>query len=116
MKDSIDLSSILAAVEGDTTRRLRVFALLGLGIVDSISNGVMSTTDAVNVFFNAQNCHTTKKILRHDTADEVMGRGVQLPDLFEALAEPEAQQEFQREIAAIRSLCLQLLTLHLAVA
>jgi hypothetical protein len=34
---------------------------------------------------------------------------VQLPDVFEALPTEEAQQELQRELAAMRSLSLKLL-------
>jgi uncharacterized protein involved in exopolysaccharide biosynthesis len=49
-------------------------------------------------------------------ADEVMSRGVQLPDLFEALPAEQAQREFQRELAAMRSLCLQLLQRRRSVA
>ncbi len=38
-----------------------------------------------------------------------MGRGVQLPDLFEALPAEQAQRECQRELAAMRAACLKLL-------
>jgi len=38
-----------------------------------------------------------------------MSHGIQLPDLFEVLPPEEAQREFQRELATIRSLCLTLL-------
>jgi hypothetical protein len=38
-----------------------------------------------------------------------MSHGVQLPDLFEALPMAEAQREFQRELAIMRTLCLKLL-------
>ena len=38
-----------------------------------------------------------------------MSRGVQLPDLFDALPAEEAQQEYQRELAAMHSLCLKLI-------
>lgn len=50
-----------------------------------------------------------RKHLRNKTADAVMSHGVQLPDLFEALPTAEAQREFQRELATMRSLCLKLL-------
>lgn len=115
MKDNINLAELLAGVNGDDSRRLGIFALLALGMVESLANGALSTADAVNVFFNAQNCLYVRKKLRHDVADEVMSHGVQLPDLFEALSEQESQQEFQRELGAMRSLCLQLLDLHRAV-
>jgi hypothetical protein len=116
MRDSIDLSQLLAGIADDAPRRLGVFALLGLGIVESLANGALSSADAVRVFFGAQNCLYVRKKLRDDLADEIMSHGVQLPDLFEALSEQEAQREFQRELGTMRSLCLRLLDLHRAVA
>ncbi|MCP4549192.1 MAG: hypothetical protein GY835_22290 [bacterium] len=47
--------------------------------------------------------------MKDETADEVMSRGVQLPDLFEALPAEIAQQEYQRELVAMHSLCLKLI-------
>jgi hypothetical protein len=38
-----------------------------------------------------------------------MSRGVQLPDLFDALPAEQAQREFNRELAALRNLSLELL-------
>jgi hypothetical protein len=38
-----------------------------------------------------------------------MSRGTQLPDLFEGLPSDQALREFQHELVAMRSLCLQLL-------
>ena len=116
MKDNIDLSALLAGVDGGAARRLSLFALLGLGMVESLANGALSTADAVRVFFNAQNCLYVRKKLRDKVADEVMSHGVQLHDLFEALPERESQQEFQRELGTMRSLCLRLLDLDRAVA
>ncbi len=66
-------------------------------------------SNAVRFFFHAENCLFVRQRLRDRTADEVMSRGVQLPDLFEALPVKEAQREFQRELATVRSLCLTLL-------
>jgi hypothetical protein len=34
---------------------------------------------------------------------------MQLPDIFDALSAEEAQQEFQRELATMRLLCLKFL-------
>ncbi len=45
-----------------------------------------------------------------------MSRGVQLPDLFEALPVEEAQREFQHELQALRSLCFKLLQRRRSVA
>jgi hypothetical protein len=116
MKNTIELSSLLASVEGDVSRRLGLFALLTLGIVESLTNGALSSLDATRHFFNAENCQFVRKKLRNKIADEIMGHGVQLQDLFEALSEVEAQQEFQRELGSIRSLCLRLLDQHQLVA
>jgi hypothetical protein len=41
-----------------------------------------------------------------------MSRGVQLPDIFDALPPEAAQQEFLKELALIRSLCLKLLAIQ----
>jgi hypothetical protein len=116
MKESIRLSGLLAKVEGDAIRVPEIFAILALGIVESLANGALSSADAIKVFFNAENCLFVRKKLRDETADEIMSRGVQLEDLFETLPEQEAQQEFQRELSAIRSLCLELIGQHRAVA
>jgi len=116
MKNSIDLSEILASVEGDGSRQLGLFALLNLGIVESLANGALSSLDATRFFYNAQNCLYVRKKLADKSADEIMSHGVQLQDLFEALPEQEAQQEFQRELASIRSLCFRLLGQHQLVA
>jgi hypothetical protein len=47
--------------------------------------------------------------LRSKVADKIMGHGVQLPDLFDALPIEEAHREFHRELAIMRALCLKLL-------
>lgn len=116
MNDSIQLSGLLTNASGSPPRQLEVFALLGLGMVESLASGALSSDEAVAVFFNAENCVFVRKQLRDKVADEVMSHGVQLRDLFEALSEKEAQQEFQRELAVIRSLCLQLLDRFRAAA
>src|SRR5439155_4888188 len=103
----IELSGLMAGIDGGVASQLRVFALLGLGMVESLANATLSTADAVSMFFNAQNCLYVRKKLRHNLADEVMSRGVQLHDLFEALPEQEAQEELQRELETMKSLCLQ---------
>ena len=115
MNDSIDLPELLTP-HVKAARRRGVFALLGLGMVESLSSGAISTSEAVRLFFHAENCHYVHKRMRDNVADEFMSRGVQLPDLFDALSEREAQQEFQRELSNMRSLCLRLLAQPRAVA
>jgi hypothetical protein len=116
MRHGIDLSDLLASIDGDVPSRLGLFALLGLGMIESLANGALSANDATRLFFHAQNCLYVRKRLRAKLADEFMSHGVQLQDLFEALAEQEAQREFQHELAVMRALCLRLLDQHRAVA
>ncbi len=116
MSSMIDLSELLSGTGGDGPRRLGLFALLTLGITESLASGTLGSGDATRLFFHAQNCLYVRKRLRNEIADEIMSHGVQLQDLFEALSEQEAQKEFQRELGAIRSLCLRLLDQHQLVA
>jgi hypothetical protein len=116
MRKSIDLSRLLSSMEEDPSRQLGLFALVNLGVVELLANGALSAAEAIPFFFNAQNCLYARKQLRHKLADAIMSHGVQLEDLFEALPEKEAQQEFQRELRTLRSLALQLLDQHELVA
>jgi hypothetical protein len=109
MSDPVRLEALLSEAGKERPDRLAVFALLSLGIIESLTSGVLSPSDAVQVFFTADNCLSVRAQLRNKAADEVMGRGVQLPDLFEVLPAEQAQRECQRELAAMRSACLKLL-------
>ena len=109
MYHSMSLKTLLAAPNESPGQQLTLFALLTLGILESLAHGLLSATDALRVFFHAANCLFVRKHLRDKTADTVMSHGVQLPDLFEALPTVEAQREFQRELATMRALCLKLL-------
>jgi hypothetical protein len=116
MQKPMNLQQVLNAAGADSARQLELFAILTLGIMESLENGVLSPAEAITVFFNLENCRFVRDNLPAKAADEVMGRGVQLPDLLEALDAEEAPKEFQREIAAIRRLCLGLLEEHRLVA
>jgi hypothetical protein len=116
MREGVRLESILARAGGEPSDRLAVFALLCLGVLESLTSGVLSAADAVRSFFHADNCLFVRKQLRDKAADEIMGRGAQLPDLFDALPVEEAQREFQHETSAIRTLCLKLLERKRSVA
>lgn len=109
MKQSIQLQAILSESGSATSQQLALFGFLTLGVVESLVSGSLSAAEAVRLFFFAENCQFVRQKLRDRLADEVMSRGVQLPDLFEVLPAKEAQREFQRELVAIRSLCLSLL-------
>ena len=102
----MDLRSVLSVTNGHSTA---LFALLNLGLIESLANGMVSPDEAIRAFYNAENCLYVRKCLRQKIAAEVMSRGTQLPDLFEALPADEALREFHHELATMRSLCLRLL-------
>jgi len=83
-----------------------LFAVVALGIIDSLSAGALTPTDAIKAFFHAKNCRFVRSKLRDKRADEVMGRGVQLADLFDAMPVEEAHREFQHELQAMKVLCI----------
>ncbi|MEO6726746.1 MAG: hypothetical protein ABIU20_11155 [Blastocatellia bacterium] len=109
MNSSIQLKNLLSETGRAPDRQLDLFALISLGVLESLSNGLISATDAVRLFFNAENCLFVQKFMGGKIADEVMSHGVQLPDLFEALPTEEAHREFRHELATMHSLCLKLL-------
>jgi hypothetical protein len=116
MQKPIKLQLVLDPVGADSARKLELFALLTLGIIESLENRLLSPAQAITVFFNLENCRFVRDNLPAEGADHVMGRGVQLPDLLDALNPEDAHKEFQREVAAIRRLCLGLLGEHRLVA
>ncbi len=85
------------------------FVALNFGMLGELADGSLSAAEAVRVFFHAENCLFVRKQLQDRRADEVMSRGVQLPDLFDTLPAQEAQRAFHRELAVIRALCRTLL-------
>lgn len=109
MQNNMSFETLLATLREMPAQRSALFALLTLGIIESLANGLLGATDALRVFFHAENCFFVRKQLRDKTADKIMSHGVQLPDLFEALPAEEAHREFQRELATMRALCLKLL-------
>lgn len=116
MNNKLSFESVVASSGKTPKQQAALFALLNLGLIESLANGLMSTTDAVRIFFHADNCLFVRKRLRVKTADEIMSHGVQLPDLFDALPPEEAQRQFQRELAIMRSLCMKLLDARRLVA
>jgi len=108
MKQMIDLRIALTDGRNDAGRQLPIFALLNLGIIQSLLCGVISAEDAIQLFYNAENCLYVRRHLRNKIADAIMSHGVQLPDLFESLPAAEAHREFTSELETIRSLCLKL--------
>jgi len=109
MNTTMSLQTLLVASGGTPAQQVVLFALLTLGIIESLANGLLSATNALRVFFHTENCLFVRKQLREKTADAIMSHGVELPDLFDVLPTEEAHREFQRELAIMRTLCLKLL-------
>jgi hypothetical protein len=116
MNEAMSLETLVASPGKPRVRQLDLFALLGLGIIESLTSGLLSPPDALRVFFNAENCLFVRRRLRAKAADEFMSRGGQLADLFDALPKQRADREFQRELETMRSLCLKLLKAKRRVA
>lgn len=109
MKNRLQSRMVLSAEAGNLLQQLELFALVNLGLAQSLASGVLSPTEAVERFYHAENCLYVKKHFRKKEANAIMSRGVQLPDLFEALPPKDAQREFCHELETIRALCLKLL-------
>ncbi len=105
MIKSFDLPSLSAR----QTQPVALFAVAALGILDSLAAGSMTPTEAIQAFFHAKNCRFVRSKLRDRRADEVMGRGAQIADLFDVLPVEEAHREFQHELSAMKALCHELL-------
>lgn len=112
MKQVFDLATITAGQQ----QPLALFAVTTLGIVESLAAGSLTPNQAVQAFFHGKNIQYVKKKLRDDRATEIMGRGVQLADLFDAMPVEEAHREFQHELHAIKALCYEVLESERAVA
>lgn len=109
MKQSHPFRVILSEQIGSLTQQLELFALVNLGLVQSMASGVLTPTEAVERFYHARNCLYVQKHFRRKEAQIIMSRGVQLPDLFDCLPPEEAQRELYHELETMRSLCLKLL-------
>ena len=109
MKQTYNLETLLTAASPDQGDRLAFFALVNLGFIESLANGMRSAAEAVGRFYSADNCLFVRKVLKDKTADRVMSHGVQLPDLFDGLPTEEAQREFLHELTTMKALCLKLM-------
>ena len=116
MKQGSPFRVVLSEASSSPTEQLEYFALVNLGLAESLASGVFSATEAIQRFYHAANCLYIRKHLRSKEANAIMSHGVQLPDLFEFLPAEEAQREFSHELGAIRSLCLRLLENERAVS
>ncbi len=109
MNNKIDLRILLSNSDRTPDEKLTLFVWLNLGIIESLTNGLLTATQAVRIFFNAENCLFVRQGIAERNADVIMSHGVQLADPFDALPSEEAQLEFQRELATMRALCLNIL-------
>src|SRR4051794_13930022 len=109
MKQHHSFRIVLSTTSGTMAQQRELFALLNLGLVQSLASGVLSPTEAVERFYHAENCLYVQKHFRQTEANAIMSHGVQLPDLFAWLSPEEAQREFYHELETIRGLCLKLL-------
>lgn len=82
MTNKIQLKTVLSETGGVSAPQFTLFALLSLGILDSLTSGLLSATDTLQFFFHAENCLFVHQHLHNRNADEVMRHGVQLPDPF----------------------------------
>jgi intracellular sulfur oxidation DsrE/DsrF family protein len=112
MKQVFDLAKITAGQH----EPVPLFAVTCLGIIESLVAGSLTPTQAIHVFFHGKNIRFVKSKLADDRASEIMGRGVQLGDLFDAMSMEEAHREFQHELQAMKSLCYELLEVERAAA
>jgi len=70
--------------------KLQLFALLNLGIIQSLASGVLSATEAVQHFYHAHNClYYIQEVFGDSVANSIMSHGVQLPDIFDCLSAEE---------------------------
>jgi hypothetical protein len=109
------LGEVLSGSNRSPAKRLTLFAWISLGLIESLARGLIGPSEAVRLFFTVDNCSVVRKLLGR-TADEIMSRGVQLPDVFEALPMEKAHCEFQRELNTMRTLCQKLVDTRKLVA
>jgi len=112
MKQVFDLATITSGQQ----EPLALFAVTSLGIIESLVAGSLTPTQAIRAFFHGKTIRFAKAKLGDDRASEIMGRGVQLADLFDALPVEEAHREFQHELQAMKALCNELLEAERAAA
>ncbi len=104
MRQNQQLHVVFSEVTWGQTQQLQFFALLNLGIIQSLASGVLSATEAVQHFYHADNCLYIQKNLSDSVANSIMSHGVQLPDIFDCLSAEEAQREFLHELEIILGL------------
>jgi hypothetical protein len=92
-------------------QKLAMFAGLNLAILSSIDSKGEAIPSVTAGFYHAANCLYVKRSIKDKNANELMSRGVQLPDLFDALPRGQAEGELKREMNAMRAICYKLLAI-----
>ena len=105
----IDLESLFGRSGLKSRQVLEAFGVLNLGFIESLRSGAMRPSDAVARFYCAANCLYVRRKLKNEVCDDIMGRGVQLPDLFDALPLAVAKRQFGIQLDTMGQLCLKLL-------
>ena len=109
MKRLQSINIVLSNLSGSPSQKLELFALVNLGLVQSLASGVLTPTEAIERFYYAENCLHVKSHYRKKEAQEIMSRGIQVADLFETLSPEQARREFYHELESMRTLCLKIL-------
>jgi hypothetical protein len=105
----LKLEALLGSRSTTDRQALEAFAVLNLGIIESMRTGTINPDDAVCRFYNAANCLFVRRKLKNAVCDEIMSRGVQMPDLFVILSPSVARRQFAVELNTVGKLCLKLL-------
>jgi hypothetical protein len=105
----IELETLFGGQRISGRRALETFAVINLGLIESLRNGALDANDAICRFYNAANCLFVRRKLRNALCDDVMAHGVQLADLFDALSPSAARRQFALELNAMAKICLRLL-------
>jgi len=93
--------------------KLAQFVVLNLQLIQSLEEEKMTADGAVLFFYNADNCLYVKRIFKGNAdAQDLMARGIQLPDLFTVLPVAKARKEFRKELKIMRAASRRLLLNH----
>ncbi|HET6884225.1 MAG TPA: hypothetical protein VFI31_28995 [Pirellulales bacterium] len=92
-------------------QKLAVFAGLNLAMLASVESKAATLSDVTAGFYHAANCLYVKRSMKNKDANELMSRGVQLADLFDALSQRRAEAELKRELHAMRAICYKMLAI-----
>ena len=77
MRQSQSFRIVLSEASGSPTQQLELFALVNLGLTQSLASGILSPTETPQRFYHADNCLYVRKHFRNKEANEIMSHGVQ---------------------------------------